>query len=162
MDTTGAACATTGHTAARAGTAQHAAGAGETIQVKEERLTAHTRPVEAGEVRVHKEVVTEHKSIDVPVEREEVVIERRPVSGECATTGEIRPGEEVRIPVMEEQVVVDKQAIVKEEVSVGKRTVRDTERVSGDVRKEQVQIEREGDVDISSPNRGSSGGSRRS
>jgi uncharacterized protein (TIGR02271 family) len=118
-----------------------------TIEVKEERLAAHTRPVEAGEVRVRKEVSTERQTIDVPVEREEVVIERRPASGR-ATTDDIRPGEEIRIPVKEEQVEVTKQAVVKEEVSVGKRTVKDTERVSGEVRKEQVKVEEKGDVNV--------------
>jgi uncharacterized protein (TIGR02271 family) len=117
------------------------------IQVREEELHAQKRPVETGEVRVHKEVHTEHKTIDVPVEREEVVIERRPVHGQVAA-GELREGEEIRIPVREEQVDVSKRAVVKEEVEVGKRVVQDTERVSGDVRKEEVRVEREGDVDV--------------
>jgi uncharacterized protein (TIGR02271 family) len=117
------------------------------MEVREERLHAHTRPVEAGEVRVRKEVRTEHQTIDVPVEREEVVVERRPATGR-ASGDTIHEGEEIRIPVREEQVVVDKETVVKEEVAVGKRTVRDTERVSGEVRKEDVRIEREGDVDV--------------
>ncbi len=125
------------------------AAAGErTMKVHEERLHATKQPVETGEVRVRKEVVTEHKTLDVPVTREEVVIERRPVSGQAASAAEIRPGEEVRIPVREEQVHVQKEAVVKEEVKVGKRTVQDTEHVAGTVRKEEVHVEREGDVDV--------------
>jgi len=121
--------------------------AGDTIEVREEQLRATKTPVEAGEVRVRKEVTTEHKTIDVPVQREEVVIERHPVSGR-ASSSDIRSGEEVRIPVMEEKVNVEKEAVVKEEVSVGKRTVTENERVSGDVRKENVRVERTGDADI--------------
>jgi len=117
------------------------------IELREEELHAHTRPVDAGEVRVRKEVTTEHKTIDVPVQHEEVVIERHAASGR-ASSGDIRAGEEIRIPVMDEEVVVDKKAVVKEEVSVGKRTVHETERVSGDVRKENVRIDQKGDVDI--------------
>jgi len=125
---------------------------GDTIQLKEERLRAEKQPVETGEVRVRKEVHTETKHIDVPVEREEVVIERRPASGRVAgegiAAGDIGEGQEVRIPVREEQVNVSKEAVVTEEVSVGKRVVRDTERVSGDVRKEEVKVEQKGDVDV--------------
>jgi len=125
-----------------------------TIQVKEERLHAEKRPVETGEVRVRKEVHTETKNIEVPVQREEVVIERTPVHGRAATEGitadSIREGEELRIPVREEQVNVTKEAVVTEEVKVGKRVVQDTENVSGQVRKEEVRIEKEGDVDVRS------------
>jgi uncharacterized protein (TIGR02271 family) len=126
--------------------------AGDTIEVKEERLHAEKRPVETGEVTVRKEVHTENRTIEVPVQREEVVIERTPVHGRAATEGitgdAIRAGEEVRIPVREEQVNVTKEAVVNEEVRVGKRTVQDTERVSGQVRKEEVKVEQTGDVDV--------------
>ena len=96
---------------------------------------------------MRKEVHTEHKTLEVPVEREEVVIERRPASGR-ATSSELREGQEIRIPVKEEQVFVEKQAAVKEEVEVGKRKVKDTETVSGDLRKEEVKVEQEGNVRV--------------
>ncbi|WP_406693869.1 YsnF/AvaK domain-containing protein [Singulisphaera sp. Ch08] len=125
---------------------------GETIQVKEERLHAEKRPVEMGEVRVRKEVHTENKTIEVPVEREEVVIERTPVQGRATTEGitatSIREGEEIRIPVREEQVDVRKQTVVNEEVNVGKRVVHDTEKVSGQVRKEEVHVDQTGAVNV--------------
>jgi len=122
--------------------------AGDTIEVKEERLHASTTPVEAGEVRVRKEVHTANKTIEVPVKHEEVVIERTPAHGRAAATDDIRPGEEIRIPVREERVNVSKEAVVTEEVRVGKRIVEDTEHVSGQVRKEEVKVERTGDVDV--------------
>jgi len=123
--------------------------AGETVKVHEEQLHATKRPVETGEVRVRKEVHTEQQTLNVPVTREEVVIERRPASGH-ASTSDIRPGEEVRIPVKEEKVHVEKEAVVKEEVSVGKRKVTENEKVSGTVRKEEVKVEREGEVEVHS------------
>lgn len=131
------------------GTAAHTATGEKTMQVREEELHARKVPVEKGEVKVRKEVVTEHKTIDVPVTREEVVIERRPASGR-ASSADLRPGEEVRIPVKEEQVRVEKEAVVKEEVRVGKRQVTETEHVAGDVKKEKVKIETEGEVDVCS------------
>jgi uncharacterized protein (TIGR02271 family) len=121
---------------------------GQTIQVHEERLHATKRPVEKGEVRVRKEVVTENQTLQVPVTREEVVIERRPASGKAASAGDVRAGEEVRIPLTEEKVHVEKEAVVTEEVAVGKRKVTGTETVSGTVRKEQLKVEQEGDVAV--------------
>jgi uncharacterized protein (TIGR02271 family) len=103
---------------AASGTATHGT-AGDTIQVKEERLHAEKRPVETGEVTVRKEVHTETKHIEVPVQREEVVIERTPVHGRAASTGvgdDLRAGEVLRVPVREEQVNVSKEAVVTEEV----------------------------------------------
>jgi uncharacterized protein (TIGR02271 family) len=120
---------------------------GQTMQVREEELHARKQPVQTGEVRVRKDVVTEHKTLEVPVQREEVVVERRPASGQ-ASGCDIRAGEEIRIPVTEEQVHLEKEAVVKEEVTVGKRKVQDTEQVAGTVRKEQVRVEQEGNVDI--------------
>ena len=119
----------------------------ERIEVREEELQAHKELVEAGEVRVRKEVVTEHRTLEVPVQREEVVIERHAPTGEPGAS-DIRPGEEIRIPVRKEQVTVEKQPVVKEEVTVGKRVVQGTEQVGGEVRREEVRVEREGDVDI--------------
>jgi len=141
---TGAAAGTMG---AGTTTGHHAHGAGQTVQVREEELRAHKQPVQAGEVRVHKEVVTEHKTMDVPVQREEVVVERHAATGQRAT-GEIRQGEDIRIPIKEEQVRVEKVPVVKEEVTVGKRTVQDTERVAADVRKEEVRVEEQGDAKV--------------
>ena len=101
-----------------------------------------------GEVRVRKEVVTEHRTLEVVVQREEIVIERHAPNGAPVLDFDIGPGEEIRIPVREEQIFVEKRPVVKEEVTVGKRVVQDTERVGGEVRKEEVRVEREGDVDI--------------
>ncbi|MBV8234306.1 MAG: YsnF/AvaK domain-containing protein, partial [Acidimicrobiia bacterium] len=91
---------------------------GARIEVREEELQAHKQLVEAGEVRVRKEVVTEHRTLEVPVQREEVVIERHAPTGELV--------EEIRIPVRKEQVTVEKRPVVKEEVTVGKRVVEGT------------------------------------
>jgi len=123
------------------------AGAGQTIKVHEEHLRASKTPVQTGEVQVRKEVHTEHQTLDVPVTREEVVIERRPASGR-ASASDLKPGEEIRIPVKEEKVNVTKEAVVKEEVSVGKRAVTETEQVGGTVRKEEVHVEQKGNVEV--------------
>lgn len=104
--------------------------------------------MDKGEVRVRKETRTEHKTIDVPVTREEVVIERRPASGDAASASDLGDDQEVRIPVREEQLNVEKRAVVAEEVRVGKRRVQDTRHVDETLRKEEIKVETEGNVDV--------------
>ncbi|HXE56585.1 MAG TPA: YsnF/AvaK domain-containing protein [Gemmatimonadales bacterium] len=141
-----------------------AGSAGETdarrLALREEELNVSKRPVEAGEVRVRKEVHTEERQIDVPVTREEVVIERRPASPETADAGaigQLPEGEEIRVPIMEEEVKVDKTQRVREEVTLGKRTVQDTRRVQDTVRREEAHVETAGDTRLVGES-GTSGG----
>jgi uncharacterized protein (TIGR02271 family) len=145
-----AACAT-GAGKAHATTMAHGMGE-QKMQLKEEELHVRKQPVQTGEVQVHKEVVTEHKTVDVPVKREEVVVHRHPVAGHQAASGEIRPGEDIRIPITEEQVRVEKTPVVKEEVSISKQTVEGTEHVSDEVRRERLRVEREGEVKVRGEN----------
>jgi uncharacterized protein (TIGR02271 family) len=120
----------------------------ERLELREEDLRAAKERVQTGEARVRKEVVSEEKTIDVPVTREEVVVERRPVSGRPAAGADLKEGEEIRIPVTEEKVRVEKTPVVKEEVTVGKRRVQETERVRDTVRREEVRVEEEGDAHL--------------
>jgi uncharacterized protein (TIGR02271 family) len=125
----------------------------ERIQLREEELRASKERVKAGEVRVRKDVVTDEKTIDVPVTREEVVVERHPASGRPAS-GEIREGEEIRIPVTEEEVRVEKKPVVKEEITLGKRRVQETETVRDTVRREEARVEEAGTARVREPWRG--------
>ena len=118
-----------------------------TVELREEELQVEKNRVQAGEVRLRKEVISEERTIEVPVTREEVVVERRPASGREAG-GSIDEGEEIRIPLMEEEVRVEKTPVVREEVSLKKRQVQDTERVSETVRREEARIEKSGDAQL--------------
>ena len=108
------------------------------IQRQEEELRAGVREREAGQVGVRKTVRTERERIAVPKKREEVSVDRVPVND--GTPGEIGEGE-VAMPVVEEEVVVDKRAVVKEEIRVKKDVVQDEEIVEEDVRKEEIDID---------------------
>jgi len=128
----------------RTGAPVRRADEGQTIQLREEELRANTQQVQAGEVEIRKEVVSEQQSIDVPVMREEAVIERHPVEHRRAD-GEIGSGNEaIRVPLREEQVTVEKATVVTEEISIGKRQTQDTQRVSDTVRREEVRVENQG------------------
>jgi uncharacterized protein (TIGR02271 family) len=119
------------------------------IQLRGEVLRTFRERVQRGEVRLRKEVVTENKTVEVPVTREELVVERVPVSGqEAAKAGEIGSDQEIRVPLSEERARVEKQPVVSEEVRVGKRGVQKTERVSEVVRHEELRVDKEGDVEV--------------
>jgi len=122
---------------------------GDTIELREEQLQARKTPVETGEVSLHKEVVTENRTVEVPVKREEVYIERRPVDRPATDADlEKHADETISVPVMEEEVTVEKRPVVREEINIGKREIQDTERVTGQVRREEAHIERDGDVEV--------------
>ena len=50
-------------------------------------------------------------------------------------------GEEIRIPVIEEEIVIEKSPVVKEEIRLRKEAVEENEVVEEDVRKEEVDID---------------------
>jgi uncharacterized protein (TIGR02271 family) len=73
--------------------------------------------VSRGEVRIRKEVITETQTVQVPVTREELVVERRPVDQATRPPG---PSDEIRIPLSEERASVDTSTVVREEVAVSR------------------------------------------
>jgi len=129
-------------------TQQSSTGAtGQTVRAHEEQVQVRKTPQKVGEVVVHKEVHTEHRSIDVPVKKEEIVVERRAASG-ASSDEAIGEGQEIRVPVSEEQIHVEKRPVATEEVRVSKRQSQDTERVDTTVRKEEIKVDQKGDAKI--------------
>jgi uncharacterized protein (TIGR02271 family) len=120
------------------------------IPVMEEELTATVRPQEAGAVRIEKDVVTEQRTLDVPVTEERVRVERRVVD-RPVTAADADAFEEtvIEVPLRSETVDVQKQARVAEEVVVSKEATQRTERVADTVRKEQVVVDEDATVDAS-------------
>lgn len=114
------------------------------IQLYGEVLRVHRDRIQRGEARLRKETVTENQTVEVPVTREELVVEKIPVSGEKAAPG-ARIGEEseIRVPLSEERVSVEKEPVVREEVRVGKKGVTKTESRDETVRREELRVEDE-------------------
>ncbi|MBC5802232.1 MAG: YsnF/AvaK domain-containing protein [Candidatus Eremiobacteraeota bacterium] len=114
------------------------------LQLREERLSVDKERVQSGEARIGKRVVSEQQSVDVPVFHEEVYVERRPAGGVAASTTPIGEGEEIRIPLSQERGNVQKRTVAREDVTIGKRRVEDTEHVSDTVRREELRVEETG------------------
>ena len=112
------------------------------VQRTEEELAAGTRERQAGSVSVRKRVRTDRERMEVPTRREEVTVERVPVSEGAATEAQIGE-DEVRVPLTEEEVVVEKRPVAKEEVRIRKEVVEDTEVVEEDVRREEIDVDDE-------------------
>ena len=118
------------------------------VQRVEEELRAETRERQAGGMNVRKRVRTEREQVRVPKRREEVHLERVPVEEREASEVEGRGSsgaeigeDEIRIPVIEEEVVVEKRPVVREEIRLRKEVVEEEEVIEEDVRKEEVDIE---------------------
>jgi uncharacterized protein (TIGR02271 family) len=112
----------------------------------EEELRVGKREQEAGRVRLKKYVVEDEVTETVPVLREEVRIEREPITDAnagAATDGPAISEEEHEVVLHEERAVVDKEAVPKERVRLDKDTHVEEEQVSGTVRKEQIDIDDE-------------------
>jgi len=113
----------------------------------EEEVNVGTRQREAGRARLRKYVVTEEVTKTVPVRKEKAVLEREPITEgnvDEAMDGPAISDEEHEVTLSEEEVVVEKKAVPKERVRLDKETEVTEERVSEEVRKEQ--IEAEGDI----------------
>ncbi|MGF1663601.1 MAG: DUF2382 domain-containing protein [Kineosporiaceae bacterium] len=148
---TGMEDATTG---AGAGTAGYAVGhdtsgptTDDAMTRSEERLDVDTQRVEAGRARLRKYVVTEQQSVTVPVSREEVRVEREPVTEadrDRALDGPAISEEEHEVVLTEERPVVTTEAVPVERVRLNKETVTDQETVTGEVRKEEIETVTDG------------------
>ena len=117
----------------------------EAMTRSEENLRVGTETVQTGRARLRKHVVTENQQVTVPVTREEVTLEREPVTetnrGD-AYDGPAISEEEHEVTLHAERPVVDVEAVAVERVRLGKETVTDQETVGGEVRKEEIELDR--------------------
>jgi uncharacterized protein (TIGR02271 family) len=114
------------------------------MTVSEEELRVGTTERESGRARLKKYVVEEEVTRTVPVRREEVRVEREPITD--ANRGDAVDGpaiseEEHEVVLHAEEVVVDKQAVPKERVRLETDVTTDEETVSDTVRKERIDVD---------------------
>ena len=111
----------------------------EHIPLTEERLKVSKKSQE-NEATITKKPVKETKTVEVPLTREEVSIERRPVSDSEteAQTTPVQSSEEINIPLRREEAEVTKKPYVKEEVVVKKKAVTDKKEITDEVTSEEL------------------------
>jgi uncharacterized protein (TIGR02271 family) len=116
----------------------------DTMTVSEEQLHVGTERRESGRARLRKYVVTENVTQTVPVQREEVRVEREPITdanADAATSGPSISEEEHEVVLHEERPVVETDTVPVERVRLGTETTTDQETVSDEVRKERVEVD---------------------
>jgi uncharacterized protein (TIGR02271 family) len=117
------------------------------MTVSEERLNVGTEQWEADRARLRKYVVTENVTQTVPVQREEVRVEREPITEanrDAAMSGPDISEDEHEVVVHEERPVVQKETVPVERVRLDTEAVTEQETVGEEVRKERADLE--GDV----------------
>lgn len=110
----------------------------------EERLNVGTEKQATGRARLRKYITTENVTTTVPVQREEVRVEREPITD--ANTGDAMSGADLtesehEVTLHEERPVVDKETVPVERVRLEKDTVTEDVRVDEEVRKERIETE---------------------
>src|SRR5690349_2103071 len=121
----------------------------EAMTRSEERMRVGTASEETGRVRLRKYVVTETVTQQVPVSHEEVRLEREPITG--SNLGQAMDGPEIseeehEVTLHAERPVVETEAVPVERVRLAKEQVTGEETVSGQVRKEHIETETDGDT----------------
>jgi uncharacterized protein (TIGR02271 family) len=112
----------------------------------EEELRVGTAEREAGRVRLRKYVVEDEVTQTVPVRREEVRIEREPITDanvDAATAGPEISSEEHEVVLHEEEVVADKRVVPKERVRLDKDVTTEERQVSETLRKEEIDVDQD-------------------
>jgi uncharacterized protein (TIGR02271 family) len=110
----------------------------------EEELRVGTTSRESGRARLRKYVVTEMVEKTVPVRREEVRVEREPINDanvDSALEGPDIAEDEHEVVLHAEEPVVETRTVPKERVRLQTDTVSDEETVTGEVRKERIDVE---------------------
>ena len=107
------------------------------IPLTEEKLDVSKRYQE-DQATITKKPVNETKTVEVPVTREEISIERRPASGQKEAQSPIQSEKNIKIPLKREEAEVIKKPYVKEEVAVKKKKVTDKKKITEDVTSEKL------------------------
>jgi uncharacterized protein (TIGR02271 family) len=119
----------------------------EAMTRSEEELTVGKTQREAGRVRLKKYVVEEQVTQTVPVRREEVRLEREPITDanvDAATDGPAISEEEHEVVLHAEEPVAEKRTIPKERVRLDKDVHEEEHEVGDTVRKERIDVDDSG------------------
>jgi uncharacterized protein (TIGR02271 family) len=110
------------------------------LKLHEEQLAISKREVGAGEVEIQKRIHEQRVQETIPVRREEVIVERRPLSGIADPNAHIAPQDEtMRVALFREELVTEKRIVPTEEVIVRKQEVVDQQTVGATLRSEHVE-----------------------
>ncbi|MBV9170534.1 MAG: DUF2382 domain-containing protein [Chloroflexi bacterium] len=129
------------------------AGAGARLELREEEVQQRPYSREVGRVRIRRRVITELRRFEIPVQREELVVERADLGDDQQYSGaeaaapepfqvcDLEPGQVIQLDLLEEDIIVQKRAVVFERVEVGKRHTSTLEPVNVELQREQLRVD---------------------
>jgi uncharacterized protein (TIGR02271 family) len=119
------------------------------LQLREERVQVATEPVEVGRVRLSKRVREWTETLEVPLRREDLVLEVLPGSGVVRIDGrDLQPGEVVELPLIQERATAVKEMVVSEDVHVRTVSTEVAERIPVTLQREELVVEPAGAVEL--------------
>lgn len=110
-----------------------------TLQLKEEQLNIAKKWIQTGEAKIYREAFTEEKNFTVPVNREELVIEKKTFASTAPEHKDV-PTEIIRIPLSEEQVELVKRRVALEDVSIYKEQIEDLKHIEETLKREESKV----------------------
>ncbi len=121
------------------------------IDIHEEDLIAAKREIARGLVTVHKRVISDEKTIDVPVTEEHAHVVRTNVDQAVDPgTSDVFQDQTYEMELMGEDVELEKKVRVSGQVEIDKERVERTKTLTGTTRREEVDVE---EVDYDDPSR---------
>lgn len=110
-----------------------------TLQIKEEQLELAKKWIQTGDVKIYKESFTEEKTFTVPIEFEELVIEKKNLISATPEHNDV-PTEVIRIRLSEEHVEFTKHTVVLEDVSIYKQQKEDIKHIVESLKREEINV----------------------
>lgn len=118
-----------------------------TFQIKEEQLDIVKKWIQTGDVKIHKEIFSEEKSFTIPIQREELVIEKKSIASDTSRDKDSET-QIIRIPLNEEQVEFSKHKVILEDISIYKQQIKDIEHIEETLKKEKPKVEISGSPNV--------------
>lgn len=110
-----------------------------------------------GFLRARKRMQTVKVREDLPIDFEQVVQERVPVAEDDSGEIETLPDGSLSIPLYEEELVVTKRTVLRERIIVRKEIAARRQRIEAELRREQVEIEADDEVEVIEERQGEEG-----
>ena len=110
------------------------------VPLTDEKLNV-SKEIQQSQATITKEPVKETKKVEVTLTHEEIIIEKRPPSGDTQAQEPVSSKEVIKIPVKKEVGEVTKTPYVKEEVVVKKKPITETKEVIEETTSERVNTQ---------------------
>ncbi|MBV9578029.1 MAG: DUF2382 domain-containing protein [Chloroflexi bacterium] len=122
------------------------------VELHAEELRVDTEVVLVAVARLKRRVIAEVRTLEVEVRREEMSLERVPTAGLASAEvdapvdllaedlAKLKPGESLRVPLIEEELVLTRHPIVRRELVISKRLIDDVHTVTETVRREDAHV----------------------